>query len=753
MAALADQGAFAHMLCKSRFHRQILYGCKNANCQTPTCLSYQKRISKRPFRGFTVLSARILAMFLASQDDFEESLCPHESRTLSEVPDEKSKRRMSNEPKSSRTAPSSTMSLRSAPTKITPEPELTSFITRKGSANPKSQNGHIYLDKVRVGKELVDLDAEKTVKKKDQLRTGKDTRSFTQNLFDTSGMRMLEEGINPVVLLRWVPWFDKAKINPFTKAIIRGNEHTVEEIVIRYKSLHNPDRIELDVPVNMDGGKPAESASLTESVFGKQSEMKYEGHDKTLPNVENPMVKPTDSKATSNNSKDSDSSLRERDVHIKQQNDVKTTDNLTSPAANPTPEVRAPIEGSSSFTTIESLSMNLPKHTIDNEPATNLTSQNRTSLNAPQTLRIFTLENIRALVASVTKVHPKLLGENRFLRLLGRTPIPSRRTAFAHCVPTLRERDIAFGTQSIVSILSSTDALLKSFLARAENGFSLCSRSVGFSEIVHAFRLLRDIDQHPSSIFPSLWISVGKIHISTNMLSRSTFIRTSKSSKPDLFLADGSFEQESVSEGILNDSEAAHVVKIALASLVASIPEKTPETWYRFRTFRAMGGIERRSKSQNGNKEFVESLLGLMDSFEDEMALSLVIRLVRAVTARRCMSKMSKCQETGTKENEESKIRDNDFMDVIIREILTDDSVGSFSAPLTNPELPKRRFPLTRIEKEEKLQEVRDGRHLNIVVIAEWLRSVISREWDGKAEVSRWGAVGSALEFLSSIRV
>lgn len=741
------------MLYKSRFHRQILYGCKNANCQTPTCLSYQKRISKRPFRGFTILSARILAMFLASQDDSEESLCPHESRTLSEVPDEKSKRRISNEPKSSRTAPSSTMNLRSAPTRITPEPESTSFITRKGSANPKTHNGNIYPDKARVEKELLDLDAEKMVKKKDELRTEKDTRSFTQNLFDTSSMRMLEEGIHPAVLLRWVPWFDKAKINLSTKAMNRGNEHTVEDIVTRYKSLHNPDRIELDVPMNMNGGKPAESASLMESVFGKQSEMKYEGHDKTLQNVENSVVRPTDSKATSNNSKDSNSSLRERDVHLKQQNDVKTTGNLTSPAANPAPEVRAPIEGSNSLKTIESLSMNLPKHTVDNESATNLTSQNKRSLNSPQTLRIFTLENIRALVASVSKVHPKLLGENRFLRLLGRTPTPSRRTAFSHCVPTLRERDIAFGTQSIVSILSSTDSLLKSFLARAENGSTWFSSSVGFSEIVHAFRLLRDIDQHPSSIFPSLWISVGKIHISTNMLSRSTFIRTSKSSKPDSFLADGSFDQEFFNEGILNDSEAAHVVKIALASLVASIPEKDPETWYRFRTFRAMGVIERRSKSQNGNGEFLESLLELMDSFDDEMALSLVIRLVRAVTARRCMSKMSKCQETGTKENEETRIRDDDFMDVIIREILTDDSVGSFSAPLTNPELPKRSFLLTIAEREEKLQEVRDGRCLNIAIVAEWLRSVISREWDGKAEVSRWGAVGSALEFLSSIRV
>ncbi|KAK7885425.1 hypothetical protein LTR67_010604 [Exophiala xenobiotica] len=44
-----------------RFTNQIQYGCKNANCTTPTCLSYRKRNSTAPLRKYTELSARTLA--------------------------------------------------------------------------------------------------------------------------------------------------------------------------------------------------------------------------------------------------------------------------------------------------------------------------------------------------------------------------------------------------------------------------------------------------------------------------------------------------------------------------------------------------------------------------------------------------------------------------------------------------------------------------------------------------------------------
>lgn len=742
------------MYFKSRYHRQILFGCKNTNCQTPTCLTYQKKISKRPFRGFTVLSARILAMFLASQDDPQMSLCPHESLAPPEAANMRLIRSIYNGLQSGITAPSSTLGLQSTSSKSTPEPELASFITRKRHPNPKTHNGNVHPDKTSGQEESVDF-VEGTTNK---LRTGKDPKSFAQNLFDTYGMRLLEECF-PEVHLRWLPCYNKVMINSISREGNRGDESVMKDIVRKSKSFHEPDRIECGVTVNTHGDKPVEAAAtLREPVSSKQPEMGYGSDEKILPSPENPVVRPVNSTTTSNISRGSnDSSSQEWTIHIQQQFDIKATDNISNQVKNSAREPRAPMEGSDFATATKPRLKSSPdlKHIVDKDSWTNPT-RSKAYLDPPQALRMFTLENIVALVDTVSAVHPKLHEENRFLRLLGRTPMPYYLCSIPHWTPSPHERDIAFGAQSIVSILGSTDALLKSFLARAEDGSTRLSMSVGFSEVVHAFQLLWEIDHHPSNIFPCLWISVGKVHIPTNILSRNPFVKTAKSTKSNFSPGDSSFEQEFVNEDVLNDEEAAHIVKIALASLVASVPKHSPDVWFHFQTLRATGSNVPRSEIWYNDKDLPNSLLELMDSFDNEMALSLVIRITRAVTARRCVSKMSKHQETGVREEEKSRSHDNDFMNVIIREILEDDPVGPFSALPVNPEPAKRDFEseyirITKINNE--LQSRKEGRRLSVAIIAEWLRSVILREWDGKAEVSRWGAVGSALEFLSSLRM
>ncbi|TGZ84448.1 HECT-domain-containing protein [Ascodesmis nigricans] len=57
-----------------RYMNQLLYGCQRAECDTPTCYTWRKRQSQQ--RRFTVLSARIIACMLASQDDPFQALCP-----------------------------------------------------------------------------------------------------------------------------------------------------------------------------------------------------------------------------------------------------------------------------------------------------------------------------------------------------------------------------------------------------------------------------------------------------------------------------------------------------------------------------------------------------------------------------------------------------------------------------------------------------------------------------------------------------
>ncbi|MCJ1313947.1 hypothetical protein MMC25_007627 [Agyrium rufum] len=69
----------------NRLYWQIRYGCQNPNCQTRSCLSYRKRTAATPYRRHTVLSARALATYLATQDDACRNLCPSKPVSLGGV--------------------------------------------------------------------------------------------------------------------------------------------------------------------------------------------------------------------------------------------------------------------------------------------------------------------------------------------------------------------------------------------------------------------------------------------------------------------------------------------------------------------------------------------------------------------------------------------------------------------------------------------------------------------------------------------
>ena len=60
-----------------RFFQQVLNGCNNPLCDTQTCATYRKKTSRRPFRPYTVLSARSIAAHLTSTDHPTKKICPY----------------------------------------------------------------------------------------------------------------------------------------------------------------------------------------------------------------------------------------------------------------------------------------------------------------------------------------------------------------------------------------------------------------------------------------------------------------------------------------------------------------------------------------------------------------------------------------------------------------------------------------------------------------------------------------------------
>ncbi|KHN95939.1 HECT domain-containing protein [Metarhizium album ARSEF 1941] len=61
---------------------QLRTGCASPQCSTATCFTCRKRLAgKAPIRRFSATSARILAVYLASQDNPDRGLCPYLRRS------------------------------------------------------------------------------------------------------------------------------------------------------------------------------------------------------------------------------------------------------------------------------------------------------------------------------------------------------------------------------------------------------------------------------------------------------------------------------------------------------------------------------------------------------------------------------------------------------------------------------------------------------------------------------------------------
>lgn len=64
-------------LLVEKFIVQLREGCASNYCSTPTCFSFRKRgVGHVPIRRYNVTSARVLAVYMASQDNPENALCP-----------------------------------------------------------------------------------------------------------------------------------------------------------------------------------------------------------------------------------------------------------------------------------------------------------------------------------------------------------------------------------------------------------------------------------------------------------------------------------------------------------------------------------------------------------------------------------------------------------------------------------------------------------------------------------------------------
>lgn len=66
----------------TRFIHQLRVGCGSSHCTTPSCFTCRKRlVANGPVRRHSPTSARMLAVYLASREDFGKRLCPYLQRS------------------------------------------------------------------------------------------------------------------------------------------------------------------------------------------------------------------------------------------------------------------------------------------------------------------------------------------------------------------------------------------------------------------------------------------------------------------------------------------------------------------------------------------------------------------------------------------------------------------------------------------------------------------------------------------------
>ena len=166
-------------------------------------------MSKGPFRPYTVLSARALATFLASEDQPEKGLCPNgfiQSDNSQPSKSNSGQRRgqyghnafqISKSPENSKMIHDSSKLNKSfamaLPTYT--DASIQADTSRANSASEESSQKWAHSE---AAKSMLERSRQETQTHR------KDTKSFSQSLFDTTVMKVLHLGDAPTGLLRWM---------------------------------------------------------------------------------------------------------------------------------------------------------------------------------------------------------------------------------------------------------------------------------------------------------------------------------------------------------------------------------------------------------------------------------------------------------------------------------------------------------------------------------------------------------------------
>ncbi|KAL2870441.1 HECT domain protein [Aspergillus lucknowensis] len=729
-----------------RYKNQLLYGCQNPGCETPTCASYRRRVTEGPYRRYTELSARTLACYLASLDNAESGLCRHSPRVHPELssqdPQRRSKRRnrASPLPSPTRDCSDSTV-LAKGPRRADLE---TSHIP-----NGTGRQHHLEDDVVRSKHSL--NPPEPASPPSQRL---KDPKSFTQNLFDTLALRMIE----------WLP----LRRSPGSFDFDQGRAHQCEP-----PRSPNSDTCQAHLDSDKDLPQYKQRPNQTDSSVGSnphtpssRSTGQTTAVELKLPNQQFKRLSLTETELRRSNSK---SSLEEKSLaelkparklsvsthatpsvdefvnvpsppalrHRSQKHRGRVVDqNSTRSHEQAKKERRVSWDGSKFLNDVQSARQGGPMIDTIDVPSPNGQPSHRRHQrrHSPHLARdVTTIQSLSHLNGEIIDGLKQMLilSEDEAETWKEELAIMEYSGSFEDYewrFATSRQREVfTFMTQSVFYALGSARQLLHSFRdnTASPNNHTVTSQ-LDLQQLKPALRKLFSICPK-DIIFHSLWNALEALFVPPRELSTPSRLsrRSSYTSNPSapasapIIIRRAS---DASNHEYVTDANAADVAAVVLFALATSLPEIDPITWSCIVWMRSTGNV-----AMNTVPEMfcLQDVVEATDVLEDELALRLVDRLVRAVTARSAFHEISKTRCGYT---QDSAKRSKNVLDSIVELLgqghdLTGATVDNKERSLRSPGTP--------------------------AIITEWLRTLFLKNWDGNPEMARSSSEGGVVQILS----
>ncbi|KAJ9640465.1 hypothetical protein H2199_006004 [Coniosporium tulheliwenetii] len=304
------------------------------------------------------------------------------------------------------------------------------------------------------------------------------------------------------------------------------------------------------------------------------------------------------------------------------------------------------------------------------------------------------------------------------------SPLPSQPIYPGHALQYVN-RSLFYG-------LSNPDVLLRSF---RESSWSTVQTSplphLDPSTLEHTFRAWYSRNQ--SLIFNSLCAALECLFVPPRRVKLNRNLQAEASR--------GSKRPEAWS---LKDRDAAHIIMICVHALTSFVSKNWPGTWMPLRRMRGRDrtypDVDFARETVGGDTSHVRRWTRVVDELEDPLALRLATKLVRAVAARRCHSEILR----STGENMFDKYKPDFRMQFPLMNLLME------HLQEVEKDARKRQATFEHPELELEHPPADPGWTVSSVLL-DWLRTIVLKNWDGKAEVKRWEPVGAAIEFMAHL--